>query len=317
MDIRLEWAVGTGGSGEIARKRKTVLTVTFTSEFMFENLLASARESGAPANITGPKSRFALSGWVRRAFCRSSLRWPKQSLSGRPSARSAPSRSGYTGRIIRPRLPLFEGIMFSDRSTPDDWARKSASSLERIEKSLAEVTSALQALDARQREQDAKLESLVQGGGGAPQVHDGGAAGGVGEARESGTSGGVDKRLRQSASGRPAAGPAAASEEDDGRGSSASYRRPNCRVGSVDLTAMMEEVHMKNDAARKNSTEEHGGMKHVHNNRDSRRQELKNLSKVQSEEVFGMSSTIVDAFNTRKTEVEFKRRHEQALARRA
>ena len=55
--------------------------------------------------------------------------------------------------------------MFSDRSTPDDWARKSASSLERIEKSLAEVTSALQALDARQREQDAKLESLVQGGG--------------------------------------------------------------------------------------------------------------------------------------------------------
>jgi hypothetical protein len=207
--------------------------------------------------------------------------------------------------------------MFSDRSTPDDWARKSASSLERIEKSLAEVTSALQALDARQREQDAKLESLVQGGGGAPQVHDGGAAGRVGEARGSGTSGGVDKRLRQSASGRPAAGPAAASEEDDGRGSSASYRRPNCRVGSVDLTAMMEEVHMKNDAARKNSTEEHGGMKHVHNNRDSRRQELKNLSKVQSEEVFGMSSTIVDAFNTRKTEVEFKRRHEQALARRA
>ena len=36
-----------------------------------------------------------------------------------------------------------------------------------------------------------------------------------------------------------------------------------------------------------------------------------------SEEVFGMSSTIVDAFNARKTEVEFKRRHEQSLARRA
>lgn len=207
--------------------------------------------------------------------------------------------------------------MFSDRSPPaeSELSRKHSSSLERIEKSLAEVSSALLALDARQREQAAKLESLVINAGVPAHVHDGGDGGTSTDAAR--ISGEVDDRMRQSAGGRGQqreAGPASAAEEDEGRGS---FRRANCRVGSVDLTAMMEEVHRKNEEACKKSSEDHSGEKHVHNNRASRRQELKNLSKVQSEEVFGMSSAIVDAFDARKTEVEFKRRHEQALARRA
>lgn len=206
--------------------------------------------------------------------------------------------------------------MFSDRSPPaeSELSRKNSSSLERIEKSLAEMSSALLALDARQREQAAKLECLVHNAGAPTHVHDDGNGGTSTEAKLSGE---IDQRMRQSAGGRGQqreAGPASAAEEEEGR---SSFRRANCRVGSVDLTAMMEEVHRKNDAASKRSNEEQGGEKHVHNNRESRRQELKNLSKVQSEEVFGMSSTIVDAFNARKTEVEFKRRHEQALAKRA
>ena len=60
MDIRLEWAVGTGGSGEIARKKKNgVDGYVLRQSLCLRTYLQAARESGAPANITGPKSRFA------------------------------------------------------------------------------------------------------------------------------------------------------------------------------------------------------------------------------------------------------------------